>query len=151
MKTNASTSIWRRTPLLDARFNELLKAQPLLTYTAIAERLSVEFGIRLTKNSCIGHGRHTGVPKRQPGRSYAGRKPRAPKLRLMPHQPRPPKPKPRVPGKVLLEQLHITKDCHWPFGDRAPYFFCGAATVLEQPPYCLKHLHIACPATRREA
>jgi hypothetical protein len=38
MKSNATTGVWRRTPLLDARFNELLKAQPLLTYTAIAER-----------------------------------------------------------------------------------------------------------------
>ena len=74
MKTNATTSIWRTTPLLDARFHELLKATPKLTYTAIAMRLSVEFSVHITKNACIGHGRRSGVPKRQPPRSYAGRK-----------------------------------------------------------------------------
>jgi len=156
MKSNATTGVWRRTPLLDARFNELLKAQPLLTYTAIAERLSVEFGVHLTKNACIGHGRHTGVPKRQPSRSYAGRKGRKLKPRAKPYVPKvrlPPRfrPKPRVLGKMLLEQLHLTQDCHWPIGDRAPFLFCGDATVMVQPPYCLKHLHLACPATRREA
>jgi len=149
MKTNATTSIWRQTPLLDARFHELLKATPKLTYTAIAMRLSVEFGVRVTKNSCIGHGRRSGVPKRQPPRSYAGRKSRTLK-------PRPasvsklqltPRPKPR-PAKLRIWQLE-PNECRWPIDDIVPYFFC-AKPKLSGSSYCLDHAHRSCPALGRE-
>jgi hypothetical protein len=152
VKTNATTSIWRRTPLLDARFHELLKISPPLTYTAIAARLSLEFDVHVTKNSCIGHGRRCGVPKRQPPRSYAGRKgrvlkpraqPYAPKVKLMPR----PKPRPK-PGTLTLMQLE-PKDCRWPEGDRAPFLFCGLPQ-LEGSSYCPEHTGRSCPSFGRE-
>ena len=151
MKSNATTSIWRTTPQLDVRFRELLQVDPKLTYTMIAQRLSMEFGVPLTKNSCIGHGRRTGVPPRQPPRSYAGRKVRT--LKLKPYTPKIRlsarfKPKPRPPvERVPLEQLE-TNDCRWPFGDRPPFLFCGDTTV-GLASYCPKHLDIACPAGRQ--
>ena len=151
MKTNATTGVWHRTPLLDARFHELLKATPKLTYTEIAQRLSVEFNVQFTKNSCIGHGRRAGVPKRQPPRNYAGRrgrvlKPRpasVPKLQLTPR----PKPRPK-PGTLTLMQLE-PKDCRWPEGDRAPFLFCGLPQ-LEGSSYCPAHTARSCPSFGRE-
>ena len=152
MKSNATTGIWRRTPLLDARFRELLHIDPKLTYTAIAARLSVEFGIQITKNSCIGHGRRTGVPPRQPPRSYAGRrgrvlkprKPYVPKVRLSARF----KAKRRPPvGQMPLEQLE-TNSCRWPFGNDPPFLFCGDKTV-GLASYCPTHQDIACPPGRR--
>jgi len=134
-------------------FHALLLERPVVPYEIIAARLNAAHGTSLTKNACIGFGRRQGVPKRQPPRNYAGRKPRTlkprtrvPKVQL---KPRPPKPKPKRIGKVSLLDLGPC-DCRWPFGDRAPFLFCGDVTV-DTSSYCLKHLHIACPATQRVA
>jgi len=153
VKSNATTSVWRTTPQLDVRFHELLQLDPKLTYTAIAQRLSVEFGVRLTKNSCIGHGRRIGVPPRQPPRSYAGRrgrvlkprKPYVPKVRLSARFKLKPK---RLVGQMRIEQLG-TNDCRWPFGNDPPYLFCGDRTV-GLASYCPAHQDIACPPGRRQ-
>jgi len=148
MKTNATTGIWRRTPQLDARFHELLRIDPKLSYTAIAQRLSLEFKITLTKNACIGHGRHAGVPKRQPPRSYAGRKNRKPKpyvakIRLTPRFR--PMSRPSA-GRVPLEQLE-PNDCRWPEGDRAPFLFCGEPRHGSSS-YCWVHAVRSCPSLK---
>ncbi len=59
-------NVW--TPPVVSRFNELLKASPVLTYGQIAQRLSAEFNLSITKNAAIGFGRRTGAPKRSPQR-----------------------------------------------------------------------------------
>jgi hypothetical protein len=148
MKTNATTSIWRRTPMLDARFRELLHIDPKLTYTAIAQRLSVEFGVRITKNSCIGHGRRTGVPKRQPPRSYAGRLGRRlkPRPRSVPKLKPTPRAKPR-PAKLRIWQLE-PNECRWPIDSVSPFFFCAAPRASGSS-YCPAHTHVSCPASGR--
>jgi len=159
-------SFGRPTPWAEpvvARFRVLLNQDPLLSYKVIAQQLSEEFSITLTKNACIGFGRRTGVPKRQPPRSYAGRKGRSLKPRIRPHTPQlrivdriakgPPPPPPQPPkqiGRMLLEQLHDRDDCHWPLGDGPPFLFCGApVTPGVDCVYCLKHAQIAYPALRR--
>jgi hypothetical protein len=133
-------TIW--TPPVVSRFNELLKAHPALSYTQIAARLSKEFDIALTKNSAIGFGRRTGVPKRQPVRFRANGSYPRPVPRPVPVKPL----KQHVEGKVQLWDLD-SGDCHWPEGTEAPYLFCGMP-VLGSLSYCRKHALVSYPALR---
>ena len=142
-------SVW--TPPVVSRFNELLKAYPVLAYGQIAQRLSAEFGVTITKNAAIGFGRRTGTPKRSPQRLRpSGGPPRA-RPRRTGRISQSPKKKPRpvplhVQDKVLLQNLD-SGDCRWPNGDDPPYLYCGMP-VLENLPYCRKHALISYPALR---
>ena len=132
-------------------FQALLLERPIVHYAIIAERINAAHGTAFTKNACIGFGRRMGVPKRQPPRSYAGRRGRVlkPRVRAPKVQLKPRTPKPKRIGKMELLDLG-PRDCRWPNGN-GPFLFCGAAVMVESCSYCLPHAHIAYPALRRQA
>ena len=149
--------VW--TDRLVARFKVLLEQFPRLSYSQIADQLTEEFGIPLTKNSCIGYGRRIGVPKRQPPvrtprvrlarrarprpRLPGPPKPRVPKL----HLPKPVEPPPpRQFEKLLIWQLG-SGECRWPVNDDSPFLFCGRPQ-LENCSYCLPHARLSYPVLK---
>ena len=126
------------------RFLQLFADPSEYRYGEIAEKLSAEFGVTITKNAAIGIGKRLDVPQRKkPG---AARKPEIrPEHRHLVVPPVAPKPWPRpriLAGRLRIDQLsHDT--CRWPFGDRSPFLFCGAITV-ESKPYCVEHMKTSC-------
>lgn len=52
------------TPQIQERLIELMASDPNLTYKQAAARMTAEFGMQFTKNSCIGKGRRLGIPPR---------------------------------------------------------------------------------------
>ena len=131
-----------------------------LSFDMIAEVLSEEFKVELTKNACIGKARRMGLPERTTKRKrkvFRGDKRRRqitlvastpapiepevvpcvlPRWKVMEHEQRP-----APGGHITLFQLTDNK-CHWPHGDRAPYLFCGAPTAGKT--YCAYHTGISC-------
>lgn len=135
-----------------ARLRKLC-ARKDLSFGDIANILSREWGITVPRNGCIGKAHRMGISRR-PGPGGSGRRPRRPSepatqapvenvLRIWPRW------RVDVPvdspglgkGKYTLTQLDGNM-CHWPFGDRAPYLFCGAPTAGRS--YCAFHTGIAC-------
>jgi hypothetical protein len=131
---------------------EALHADDRLSFEAIAARLRGEFGVELTKNACIGKARRLGLPQRRHVpiqtqkrvRKPALAKPIAPEVvpcvlprwQIVMRAPVAP-----TDGKITIFEL--TNDrCHWPFGDRSPYLFCGAPTAGKV--YCAFHTGISC-------
>ena len=128
-----------------------------LSFDMIAEILSEQFGTELTKNACIGKARRMGLPERTTKRKrkvFRGDKRRAhitlvapapiepevvpcvlPRWRVMQDE------APAERNRMTLMQLNGNK-CHWPFGDRVPYLFCGAPTAGKT--YCAYHTGISC-------
>ena len=148
--------VW--TEPLVARFKALLEQFPRLSYSQIADQLTTEFNIPLTKNSCIGYGRRIGVPKRQPPAqgtrgSWLFAQP--------PHKPSRPR-RPRVPKQRLpkfirqptrtFDKLQIWQlergECRWPVGDHSPILFCGRPQ-MENCSYCLPHARLSYPVLGR--
>jgi len=151
---------------LTIRFVALCLTRNAGSYRDIAEQLTEEFSMRITKNACIGKARRLGVSNGN-GRDFRAigkrKKPKPP--------PKPPKkpderpgPKPKtqerarptpVPrsrreqGKVSLFDIG-PHDCRWPFGDRPPFLFCGAIVRQLGDPYCTEHACVAWPSLRRE-
>lgn len=91
-----------------------------------------------------------GKPPRPRGRPPAGVRPCAPRL---PRLPRPPRPVrivhvgPPPPSRDLPLVALTDATCKWPYGDGAPFLFCGAPTEAGRP-YCNCHYSLA---TRRAA
>jgi hypothetical protein len=130
-----------------------------LSFDMIAEILSEQFGTELTKNACIGKARRMGLPERTTRRKrkvFRGDKRRAhitlvapapayveaevvpcvlPRWRVMQDE------APAERNRMTLMQLDGNK-CHWPYGDRVPYLFCGAPTAGKT--YCAYHTGISC-------
>ncbi len=128
-----------------------------LSFDAIAEVLSEEFKVTLTKNACIGKARRMGLPERTTKRKrkvFRGDKRRRqitlvapapietevvpcvlPRWRVMQDE------APAERGKLTLLQL-TDNTCRWPHGDRVPYLFCGAPTAGKT--YCAYHTGISC-------
>ncbi len=128
-----------------------------LSFDAIAEALSEEFKVTLTKNACIGKARRMGLPERTTKRKrkvFRGDKRRRqitlvapapietevvpcvlPRWRVMQDE------APAERGKLTLLQL-TDNTCRWPHGDRVPYLFCGAPTAGKT--YCAYHTGISC-------
>ena len=128
-----------------------------ISFDAIAAMLSEEFGVALTKNSCIGKARRMGLPERTTKRKrkvFRGDKRRRqitlvapapietevvpcvlPRWRVMQDE------APAERGKLTLLQL-TDNTCRWPHGDRVPYLFCGAPTAGKT--YCAYHTGISC-------
>jgi hypothetical protein len=131
---------------LIARFKALHKDGER-SFADIAGTLSHEFGIRLTKNACIGKARRLGlkarahVPPPLPRKGQRRGKPRPipavlPGWRIEP---------PRLPpaaGKVTIYQL---KDgvCHFPHGEQPPYTYCGAKALRGS--WCATHERVVYP------
>lgn len=138
-------------------------------YSLIAEMMSAEFNLHLTKNSCIGKGRRLRVPLRLAPRKRACRKRNAqsgvrlrkplPSVRRSQPNPRKRKLKasplrlrkrqaqlPRQRDLTLLALLPTS--CRWPSGDPPNITFCGDRKV-DGSAYCLKHARIASPSFGR--
>ena len=119
------------------------QVNPVLSYSEIADLLSVEFSLRITKNACIGRGRRIGIPPRraEPNGADVGYEVDKTKRRPVPRA----RPKPRY---ERLEIFDLKGDsCRWPFGDRPPFLYCGRK-VVNGHPYCEEHWRKACGATR---
>ena len=128
-----------------------LHAKKHLSFDAIAAQLSAEWGMKVSKNSCIGKARRMGLPKR-PSRPPRGDKRKRP-VTLVSVAPEPvpcvlPRWKvmdapvrPAEGKRITLLQLN-GNTCRWPHGDRTPYLFCGAPTAGKT--YCAYHTGISC-------
>ena len=131
-----------------------LHAKKHLSFDAIAAQLSAEWGMEVSKNSCIGKARRMGLPKRPPKVFRGDKRKRA--VTLVAEAPAAVAPEP-VPcvlprwkvidappapgGHITLLQLD-GNTCRWPHGDRTPYLFCGAPTAGKT--YCAYHTGISC-------
>ena len=129
-----------------------------LSFDTIAEILSEDFGVTLTKNACVGKARRMGLPERTSKRKrkvFRGDKRRR-HVTLVASTPAPIEPEvvpcvlprwkvidapPAPGGHITLFQLD-GNTCRWPHGDRTPYLFCGAPTAGKT--YCAYHTGISC-------
>ena len=132
-----------------------LHAKKHLSFDAIAAQLSAEWGMEVSKNSCIGKARRMGLPKRPPKVFRGDKRKRAVTLVAEAPAAVAPEPVPCVlprwkvmevprpaPGtRITLFQL-TENTCRWPHGDRTPYLFCGAPTAGKV--YCAYHTGISC-------
>ena len=120
-----------------------------LSFTEIAKTLSREFGVRLTKNACIGKARRLNLPMRKP---VVVRKPKAepqvPEIEpeTVPHV-RPawtvePPTLPKASGRITVYQLQCGV-CHFPFGERPPYAYCGNSAFRGS--WCPHHERVVYP------
>jgi len=125
-----------------ARFHKLFFWTPTVSYTDIAEKLSKEFGIPVTKNACVGYANRNGM-KRQ-GRALD--RPRARKGR--PAKPRLAGPQ-KVPHTTPLLDLAFG-DCRWTDSNAHPFLFCGMPQIPSCS-YCLEHARRSYPAMARSA
>ena len=116
------------TEAMIARLRELHAQEEY--FSDIARILSQEFGVELTKNSCIGKGRRLGLTARarvlpplpRKGQNRGGPRKLPAVLPGWVVEP------PRLPGgKITIYQLRAGL-CHYPFGDRPPYVYCGHTT-----------------------
>ncbi len=155
MQRNGDTD-WSKDRM--ARLRALHRSDKL-SFDAIAEVLSEEFKVALTKNACIGKARRMGLPERTSKRKrkvFRGDKRRR-QITLVASTPAPIEPEvvpcvlPR--WKVIADEAPAERDkltllqlngntCHWPHGDRVPYLFCGAPTAGKT--YCAYHTGISC-------
>jgi hypothetical protein len=132
---------------LIARFKALHKGGQR-SFAQIAEMLSREFGIKLSKNACIGKGRRLGLELRP---RYLPT-PRAKPKRLEPPAEVVPVVRPAwtVSTPVLSDGNRITiyqlkrGVCHFPFGDKPPYAYCGNTTTRHSP-WCPHHERMIYP------
>ena len=122
-----------------------------LSFAGIAETLSREFGIKLTKNACIGKARRLNLPLRKP---VVARKPKAepqvPEIEPenVPHV-RPawtvePPVLPAASSRITIYQLQRGV-CHYPFGNQPPYAYCGNTTATRSSPWCPHHERVVYP------
>jgi hypothetical protein len=123
-------------------------------FSEIAKTLSHEFGIKLTKNACIGKARRLGLearprvmpppPKRKRPRRY---EPPAEVIPVViPRWTVEPPVLPAAGGRITIYQLKGGV-CHYPFGERPPYAYCGNTTKRHSP-WCPHHEHVVYPRGR---
>jgi len=133
-----------------------LHADPQRSFKAIAEQLSREFGVMITKNACIGKARRLGLEQRAKGTPAP--KPRKKRPLTTPHLvPSPevvppvlpgwtvePPVLPAASGRIAIYQLRRGV-CHFPFGNRPPYAYCGGTTATRTSPWCPHHERVVYP------
>jgi hypothetical protein len=130
-------------PLVERLKALAAQVDPVLSYSEIARILAVEFDARITKNSCIGRGRRIGIPPRQAmPKAAMGFEVNPTKLRPVPRA----RPKKRYERLEIFDLKH--GDCRWPYGERAPFTYCGRK-ALNGYSYCEEHHKLACPAVRK--
>jgi len=140
----------------DVMINRLtrLHADPQRSFKAIAEQLSREFGVRITKNSCIGKARRLGLKQRAKGTPKPKQKPRSrspraiepPVETIVPVRPAwtvEPPVLPASSGRITIYQLQRGV-CHFPFGNQPPYAYCGNTTTRSSP-WCPHHERVVYP------
>lgn len=139
-------SLW--TDALTARLRELADNAEI-SYADIAQILSREFDVCLTKNSVIGKARRLAISKRDPKSPAKTRS--SPEIPAMPRfvfePPYLAPPGPRNDMITILELTHNT--CHWPHGDNPPFLFCGKP-VRKAAVYCPYHYGISYGHVRQE-
>jgi hypothetical protein len=143
---NPLDSIWL-IPGVDARLRELhaLGGDAAMSMGEIADRLSLEFQIGITRNAAIGRCHRLDLPRRvTPSPPRARKKAEKPMtvkhIRVdAPIVPEMPVADPAA-GLTLLQLSPGA--CRWPLGDlmktRPPYLFCGQV-VRFGTPYCPVH------------
>jgi hypothetical protein len=131
---------------LIARF-KALHAGGERPFSEIAATLSREFGLKLSKNACIGKGRRLGLTARArvaPPKPRKGQRRGGPRLKpvvLPGWQVEPPR-LPPAAGRVTIYQLRGGV-CHFPHGDRPPYTYCGAKALRGS--WCPHHERVVYP------
>jgi len=139
-----------------ARLTEL-QADSALGFTGIARIMSGEFRVRLTKSACIGKAHRLGLPLRI---SIAVRnampKPRKSRARQRPAEPIAVAPKinpgwtvelPRLAAGNRLTIFELRDGvCRFPYGERAPYTYCGRPAPHTS--WCPHHEHVVYPRGR---
>ena len=134
------------TDAMIARLRELHAAEEY--FSDIARIMSQEFGVELTKNSCIGKGRRLGLTARA---RVAPPLPRR-KKRILTTLPAAlgwrvePPVLPAACGRITIYQLEQGR-CHYPFGDRPPYAYCGG-TTRRGLAWCPHHERVVYPRGR---
>ena len=142
------------TPKMLHRFRTLNKITPVLSFKAIAEIMSAEFKLPLTRNAMIGKAHRLGLPDRRTG---AVRPPIVGKGKPMPAKkvaidaPIPPI-EALLPDLVLRTGITIYQlrdsTCHWPVtAGRPPFLYCGHPVKGERS-YCPKHCEIGYTTAR---
>jgi GcrA cell cycle regulator len=144
---------------LIARFKALHRGGKR-SFAEIADTLNREFGLKLTKNACIGKGRRLGLEKRprstptqrrrQPKAATPTTPENTPELRPPPINPGWTIELPVLPaasGRITIYQLQAGV-CHYPFGERPPYAYCGN-TTRRGVPYCPHHEKVVYPRGTR--
>ena len=128
-----------------------------MSFSENSAEINAKFGTSYSRNSCIGKGKRIGLTQ-------------ASKPRLKPEKPEPivhirrahkTRPMPRYiaapvnpgaaakPGNLTIYDL-TADTCRWPFGDRAPYTYCGCSTYPGYP-YCAEHVALGTsPGTKAE-
>jgi len=143
---NEERGPWESTPGLNERLTELhaLTGDLYLSATGIAEALSREFNVTLTRNAVIGRSHRMRLPVRggPPGRKrkQTEAKPKMVKIRPRVDAPIPPPEAKRAAGALTIQQLGYG-DCRWilePIEAFPPYTYCGAETA-EGRSYCPEH------------
>lgn len=149
--SNPAESIWLISGV-DARLRELhaLGGDAALSMGEIADKLSLEFQIAITRNSVIGRcGRiglkRGGITVKVRAAKKAGER----KIRIRPIRvdaPIVPEIQPPADPTSGISLLQLKNDtCRWPLGemqDRPPYLFCGQVVFVG--PYCTAHHERAC-------
>ena len=150
-------TIWEQggQPLID-RFTALHSERPMISFRIIAQMLTAEFGVRITRNSAIGKAARLGLPDRLPQAGFATRPPREPRATRTVQRLRKSGSAHHlkvistfelvdqwqarladvVPQHIDLQEL-TSKNCHYPLGD-GPYTFCGCE-ALPGLTYCEPH------------
>jgi hypothetical protein len=127
-----------------------LHADDDMSFTEIANQLSEEFMVKLTKNACIGKARRLGLKERarvapplpRKGQKRGGSRYRPPPVVLPGWQVEPPR-LPAHADRITIYQLK-SGVCHFPFGERPPYAYCGH-TTRRGLPWCPHHETVVYP------
>lgn len=107
------------TPEIDAEIKSLLGLKKSMRQ--VADFLSWKYGVPVTRNMVIGRNYRTNPRPRRPRLDLFGRS---------------------------LEELEL-RDCAYPFGDQAPYRFCGKRAQSGST-YCSEH-HAKCFRPKEES
>jgi hypothetical protein len=135
-------------PGLSERLAELHRLNQS-SFLEIAEILSTEFGIPVSRNAVIGRAKRMRLPKRAPAPRIAAKQPPVTacvvNVRIDPPPPRPS----RIPGKSRNLTIYQLRDgcCRWPYGHKAPFRFCGRATLTGSS-WCPQHAALATVRSR---
>jgi GcrA cell cycle regulator len=134
------------TDAITARFKALHRAGR--SFSKIAATLNQEFGLGLTKNACVGRSHRLGLkarprpvplqPRKEPEPVAA-----APRLGWTVEPPV----LPASCGRITIYQLEYGR-CHFPFGERPPYAYCGNTTARKAT-YCPHHEGVMYPRGMR--
>ncbi len=114
------------------------------SYAEIGNLVNLEFGTDYSRNSIIGKAQRLGLMTKRPPRGK-----RVPRKVTHPEKPLKPTPAPECAQLICVDieprnlTLHDLTDetCRWPYGDNAPYFFCGRPVFCGS--YCGHHFDLA--------